>query len=227
MGRKKKSTIETPVIPPQQDIKAIGTQPIGYQGKVSIKIQHGNKTISTRTYHNSGMPLLFKFLCSALSGDFLDGIRPCKIKLFYYPEAEKGVTPEEFNWAYAFEADAENKPKGITPFITYETTPIVKRVADVVTKNSNNGLTYHYETTFHFRVPFALISDTTVHMIGIYPNNAYYGAEEDVSAYYLFVDEETGKLWEPLELKDVAGNFSIIVDWTMALMNKPVTTVDA
>ena len=229
MGRKKKvekTEAETPVI--NSSIEAKGIQPVKYQGTVSVKINHGNKTIFSRQYHNSGMPLLFKFLCSALSGEFFDTLRPCKIKLFYYPEAdmgEQGVMPGEFHWDTAFERAESYRPKSLTPYITYDTTPVVKRIPDA---DSPSGMpTYHYETTYHFRVTFELISDTTIHMIGIYPNNAYAGSEQDVSAYYLFVDEETQSKWEPLELGEIAGNFSIVIDWTMALMNKSTAEVNA
>ena len=55
---------------------------ISYAGKIKVSVERGNKTISTREYHNTGMPNLFKFLCNALAGNYLDNLRPVQIKLF-------------------------------------------------------------------------------------------------------------------------------------------------
>ena len=54
---------------------------ISYAGKIKVSVERGNKTISTREYHNAGMPNLFKFLCNALAGPFLGHLRPDKKKL--------------------------------------------------------------------------------------------------------------------------------------------------
>jgi hypothetical protein len=44
---------------------------------------------------------------------------------------------------------------------------------------------------------------------------------EDICAYYLLTKMvEKDCLWDPLELDDIAGNFSIILDWTLTIMNK-------
>lgn len=67
-----------------------------------------------------------------------------------------------------------------------------------------------------------MINDNIIHMVGFYPNNTFPGNEIDASAYYLFVNDD-GDKWAPIELENVTGNFSIIIDWTMAVMNKPNT----
>lgn len=80
-----------------------GEQNISYQGTVSVKIQRGNKVISSKTYHNSGMPNLFKFLANCLAGNINVNGKPVKIKLFEFPSAllnnESGriKAPTEFN----------------------------------------------------------------------------------------------------------------------------------
>lgn len=203
MARKKKKI--------NKDLVATGTQNLGYQGKVLVKINHGNKTISTKNYSNSGTPLLFKFFCTALMGSYTEALRPCKIKLFSFPLAEELGSdynnPGNFDWYTSF-SDTVNAPQGATPFITYDTTPKLK-----IKETS-------CEVTFHFRIPFSIISGSLIHMIGFYPNNTYRGAEMDTSAYYLLTNEK-GDKWEPIELSDVTGNFSIIIEWTMAVMNKP------
>lgn len=89
---------------PNADVHASGEQSIGYQGTVSVKIQRGNKIISSNTYHNSGMPNLFKFLANCLAGSISADGKPVKIKLFEFPrellDREDGAgqkAPTEFN----------------------------------------------------------------------------------------------------------------------------------
>lgn len=218
MGRKKKKIAKEPAaaITKQPSkiskVQVDGTQNFGYQGKIVVKIQHGNKIIKTTQYHNKGMPSLFKFLCQALAGRYSDLSRPCKIKLFFFPnaEGETSVTPENFDWYTEFNAPVA--PRSASPFIQYETTPVLERQY-----NPDS-----YQVTFHFRIPFAMINDNIIHMVGFYPNNVFPGNEIDASAYYLFVDEKDPKnKWAPLKLDNITGNFSIIIDWTMKVMNKP------
>jgi len=220
MGRKKKKVItEEHIEQPAKEepsklenVSLAGTQTFGYQGKITVKVQHGNKIIKTKEYHNNGTPLLFKFLCLALAGKYSDFLRPCKVKLFFFPGAdgEQAVSPKEFDWQTEF--SGTNCPRGATPFILYDTTPILERKHDPE----------RYQVTFHFRIPFAMINDNVIHMVGFYPNNTFPGNEIDASAYYLFVDD-SGENWAPIELENITGNFSIILDWTMAVMNKPET----
>jgi hypothetical protein len=76
-----------------------GIQKISYEGIVSVKLQNGRgKTLMSKQYHNTGMPNLFKFICTALAGEFTDALRPCKIKLFTYKKAlETDNYPGDFN----------------------------------------------------------------------------------------------------------------------------------
>lgn len=191
MARKKKveePKVETAQETPKGDIHASGIQNIGYQGSVTVKVMHGNKVVKTREYHNSGMPQLFKFLCAALAGNYSEALRPCKIKLFYYPDASETMPPA-FNWTNAFLGDASIQPKAVTPFIVYDSTPIMRKVKDAEAAAAGED-SYYYTTTFHFRIPFTLISDTIIHMIGFFPNNVYAGTEVDAAAYYLFTTED-------------------------------------
>jgi len=238
MAAKKKSTKAKTKKPIVSDIQAKGEQLIGYQGHVTVSIQHGNRTIMTKTYHNSGMPNLFKFLAMALAGDNTNNLRPVKIKMFKYPGAtwdttDGGQTAKGFSWTKAWTNTSDKsptkklKPVQVSPFVLYDTAPIVTKVENTFnTTGGNTELTeddYHYETTLHFRIPFSYISDTTIHLIGLYPNNAT-DNQRDVSAYYLFADDGT---WDPLLLDDASGNYSIIIKWTMILTNKAEDTSTA
>jgi len=208
------------------NIISSGVQSFGYQGKVKVSLCRGNQILSTKEYHNNGMPDLFKFLANALAGNYLSFLRPVKIKLFKFPHAETTATDPDhltvsnFKWANCWGAESgyvDKPPVGITPYILYDVAPVVKKVLNegVLAPTSDD---YHYETTFHFRIPFSYISDTTAHAVGFFPNEAVDDATE-VSAYYLFTNAE-GTDWDPLLIPESTGNFSIIIEWTMSISNK-------
>ena len=217
--------IQQPITKTQID----GTQDISYAGKVSIKVQRGNKTILTKQYHNNGMPDLFKFLCQALAGTYNDELRPCKIKLFCYDEAnsnQENTQPSQFDWQEVFTETSligsdTSKPRNASPFVLYDTTPVVTKRE---IKGVNGNFKTSYETTFHFRIPGSLITTDLVHMIGLYSNYVYAGLEKEACAYYLLTerDSENKLYWAPLNLGEdkVSGNFSLIIDWTMSVTNK-------
>lgn len=190
-----------------------------YQGKITVSLKHGKRVLSTKTYHNSGMPNLFKFIASAISGNSTTALRPTKIKLFKFPKADAAnntVLPKNFVWTDPDNWDPDNGGMvAISPYVLYSTTPIVKRVENEQFESNDD---YHYEVIFYFNVPYTYISSTICHAVGFYPNNAI-SEIEDVSAFYLFSDE-SGDNWEPLDATDAVGNFSINITWTMSILNK-------
>lgn len=219
MGRKKK-------VKQTEDTTLNGTQSISYQGNIKLSINRGNKTIMTKEYHNAGMPNLFKFLANCLAGNISESMRPVKIKLFDFPGADivnvinsaEPVTPKAFQWTKAWELSSDRMPKDITPPILYETTPTITRKRDK--KEPDNADKDYYDVTFHFRIPFSYISGEYIYLVGFYSNNAT-SDQKDVSVYYMFTTED-GSKWEPLELNEgvQGGNFTLIIDWTLAIMNK-------
>ena len=220
MARKKKAKKIT------ADLKAVGLQNIGYQGKVVVKLANSNNVLATKEYHNSGMPNLFKFLALSVAGRVgtnynVDTLRPVKLKLFYYKAVETAYAqkPDNFSWDTAWKATV--KPIEVSPFIHYDTTPKVS-IKDNEESSTSTATAddKHYETTFHFSIPFSYISGDAIHMVGIYPNNAT-NPDTDVSAYYLFTKND-GKDWDPIVLDDASGNYSIIIEWTMVFTNKSV-----
>lgn len=223
MGRKKKAK-------QTEDTTLNGTQSISYQGNIKLSINRGNKTIMTKNYHNAGMPNLFKFLANCLAGNISEFMRPVKIKLFDLPgadtvngvESTARVTPNGFQWGKSWELSSGAGPQAITPYILYETTPTITKRHDE--KDLNNEDNEYYEVTFHFRVPFSYISGKYIYLVGFYPNNVT-SDKDDVSAYYMFTTKD-GTKWEPLELNEgvQGGNFTLIIDWTLAIMNKMNTS---
>jgi len=91
MGRKKKINKES-----EQPI-VTNVQNIGYQGTLNVSILHGKRVIQKTKYHNSGMPNLFRFLVNCLGGNYAAGLRPNKIRLFYFkhlPNETEELKPE-------------------------------------------------------------------------------------------------------------------------------------
>jgi hypothetical protein len=88
MARKKKSLSTKPATT-EAKVVTSKTDSISYQGKVTVKVVKGSKTISTKNYSNAGLPRLFEFLGKALAGNYSENLRPCKVKLFTY----NGKTP--------------------------------------------------------------------------------------------------------------------------------------
>lgn len=199
----------------KNDITVAKIDGLNYSGQLVVKILSGNKVISTQTYHNNGRETLFKFLCNALAGNYIERQRPCQIKLFSYSSALKtNSTPSDFNWETAFED--ESAPTGITPFRDYDIVPVISKT------QLDNYATY--KTTYHFRIPFTLISGTTIHMAGLYPKNTIY--DKNASAYYLFTNDD-GTEWQPIEITDNAGNFSLVIDWILTFHNFDISKEDA
>lgn len=73
-------------------------------------------------------------------------------------------------------------PVSATPYMVYDSTPVIKRVANDVVLSEDD---YHYETTFHFRIPGLVISESQACLVGFYANNAI-DDYKNASAYYLF-----------------------------------------
>lgn len=220
--KKKTKTKQEPI----KDLHASGEQSIGYQGKVSVKIQRGNKIISSKTYHNSGMPNLFRFLANCLAGSISTNGKPVKIKLFEFPSklinrenSNEIKSPTEFNWNTIWGKDSS--PIVVSPFVSYDSLPLVTsgkstentdQAKDAETPIENT----YYSTTLHFRIPSSYLSGQSVHLIGLYPNSAT-SDKDDVLAYYLLTDNNE---WAPIDLSNITSTFSLIIDWTLAIKNK-------
>ena len=87
MARKKKITKKA-TTKEVEKIAASELQTLSYQGNVCVKTMHGNKVINTKHFKNAGLPNLFKFISHALAGNFYPELRPCKVKLYRYTNAD-------------------------------------------------------------------------------------------------------------------------------------------
>lgn len=171
MGRKKKA----------QKQVVVQSNTLGYQGHVQLQLVRGNKVLSTKQYHNNGMPKLWEFLAACLAGDRAEQLRPTTIKLFNYKAADT-VSPTTFNWSEAF--SSFNMIEA-TPFVTYSAAP-VKAPDDPST-------TTKWTVTLHFTIPASYISQEEIHVIGLYPTNAS-NNETNAAAYYICAKEENNEV---------------------------------
>lgn len=209
MARKKK--IKQPAIK--------GIQTVNYSGKVKVSIKRGNRTIITKQYHNSGLPNLFRFLALALSGNYADQIKPCKLKLFGLKTGfiDSENPPATFTWTTNFSATGSNILEDLSPFISYDTVPLVEQKI-----NNNKDLSY-FDVTFHFRIPSTLIGGEKIYAVGLFPNNIINGNEINAAAYYLFTKtENNNQSWDPIIPDTNSGDFNLVIDWTLSLKNETV-----
>ena len=160
MGRKKKTQKQAVVVQADQ---------LGYQGSIQLQLACGNKILSTKQYHNCGMPSLWRFIATCLAGSKAEQLRPTKIKLFSYAPADNSndscpvdKLPDNFNWAQAF---ANHEIIEATPYITYSAAPVME-------PKPNYDTTTRYDVILHFTIPAYYISKEKIFIVGLYPTNA-------------------------------------------------------
>lgn len=178
---------------------------ISYQGKVKLQLLHGTKVISTHNYLNKGLPDLFKYISNALAGVSYAPLRPCKVALFYCATDTGSYTqPAAFVWEDAYK---NNLLTEVSPYVVYDASPVV----------SANG--EGYATKFRFKIPANWLYKQAFNVIGLFSEN------NTSCAYYLCTEPDgEGVKWATKdltqELRDITGNYSLIIEWTMEVSNK-------
>lgn len=200
MARKKKAKVAT------DSTVATTPQKIEYQGKLCVKVMCGNKVVSTKSFTNTGLDNLFKFLAHSLAGSFYPDLRPCKIKLYNFLGAygEASESPDAFKFD-----TTSNQLEEASPYVMYDATPIVS-------KDSTSG---NYKTTFRFKIPSTWLFNSKYNVVGLF------SATNDPCAYYKFTTEKTvntktENTWDNQSTEEIKGNFSLIIEWTMEISNK-------
>ena len=202
MARQKKTTKKaaTKIV---EKVAASESQIIQYQGNVCVKTLHGNKVISTKNFKNAGLSNLFKFISHALAGNFYPELRPCKVKLYRYTNADnEDHKPSNFKWDGKNGVWGSNQLRDVSPFVVYDATPVVKL------ENSS------YTTTFRFKIPYHWLFEQQYNVIGLFTE------QDNPCAYYLFTKDGEGNEWEEQELEDAIGNYSLVIEWAMTVSPK-------
>lgn len=209
MGRKKKETTEQTTKVSDQKEKETNKSTsgsIGYQGKINVKVQRGNQTVSNKTYNNNGNTNLFKFLCDCLSGYYQESSRPVKIALFNRGDTDE--YPEQFNtWNFT-------KSKLSSPLtIVYSNTP--------KPETGNNTVSITYD----FKIPYIYLTND-VYKVAIYPFNKDVDSQKSStgeawswSAAFGFLDEDNK--WDPINISNSSKQYyTLLISWTMTLGNQ-------
>ena len=205
MGRKKK----------QQQPAKQQTSSIGYTGNITISVQAGNKIISKKTYHNNGSKALFKFLVTCIRGDYAtaNSMRPFYIKLFRVKDGTPKQIREYLN--------NEGWESSNTSNTTFDASKIVLASSEVSYNKTATIGDDESSVTLHFRIPYAYIFQTEIHMACLYGKNSH--NDLNWSAYYLLTDagtttENLEENWTALNISP-AKNYNLLIDWTMSISN--------
>lgn len=200
-------------------------QDFSYHGDLTVKTLRGKTVTSTKTYHNNGLPNLFRFICSALSGNYTSRLKPSKLRLFTLTNENEEDKLKNFTWNKAFTSLSQYVDIA-SASVYYDVSPVITRI----TKNADNPDQDYYSVTYHFRIPSAYISKNKIYFVGLYSNSAL--DDQDAMAYYTFNKEvqtntqgESGTtitkelVWDPLVIPEDAQDFSIMLEWTMSVLN--------
>lgn len=180
---------------------------IGYNGNLSVLIKNGNRTISKKAYHNMGHVKLFQFICNCLAGTFTETARPCRIRLY------KANNPNSFDASTESDRSTWTDGDVVSSFIYADTTTVPNAPGDGTTTNA-------YQVTYHFRIPLAFIQDN-IYKVALYSQIG--SAFDDICASFFFTNSnETA--WDPIIISNLRGNFSVIIEWTMTVSNKPAVS---
>lgn len=188
-----------------RNVTATQNNSISYQGKVKLQLLHGTKVISTHNYLNKGLPDLFKYISNALAGVSYAPLRPCKVALFYCATDTGSYTqPAAFVWEDAYK---NNLLTEVSPYVVYDASPVVSAKGE------------GYATTFRFKIPANWLYKQAFNVIGLFSEN------NTSCAYYLCTEPDgEGVKWATKdltqELRDITGNYSLIIEWTMEVSNK-------
>lgn len=181
---------------------------VAYSGEVSVSVMSGKKTLSKKTYHNTGGNALFSFLANCVKdgGTKASSLLPNKIKLFCVDQSKK-TTPSQI----AVElAKAENYGDSVN----LEDRDIDIAQASIFVAKSSDGNANGNSVTLSFKVPYAYITQQTVNMIGLYGRGV--NATGYWSAYYLFKTEADA--WSPISINS-SRNYNLLIEWKMTFAN--------
>lgn len=169
-----------------------------YIGTVTISVFQNERLLSKQTDHNAGMNNLFSFIANCLAGNWTTAksTKPCKLALLRQAEGEDLKT---------------STPTATTSYKYWETkyfvaNPIIYDTAALNTASDTQG-----SVTYHFRVPFlSLLSGAKVHKLLLLPSEST-KVTSDACAYFI--------LKEGINIPEIGGNYTIIVDWTLTFQN--------
>jgi hypothetical protein len=187
--------------------KYLGSQ-IGYQGKINVKLLQNNKTISTRTYHNSGLSSLFfglsKIFAGASDASMADVI-PTYLELYSVTNSQSLPSKLRTGWS-TLAGDEEIIPAAAL-------LPITNRRAE------GNVV------TCELKIPLSLITAESIYLMALYPQNITSRIRtqgntleyrKGALAYYKLLDDFG---WDPIIIDHVNYDYNLLIEWQMTFNN--------
>lgn len=190
---------------------------IGYEGLITIKLMHKDRVIETRHCKNNGTQNLFRYFTQCLTGTATGSAVaaescPCKLVLFNDGgETIASANPQNFDQLYWTEDAVVSQAVHFDGSVT---------ISDV--KDTNNNI-IGSSALFHFRVPFIyLVNDAQIAKLGLFPDTVTYCTKLQlgtISAYHKLLNSDK-TAFNPITVPGSGGNFTIIVDWELRVVNK-------
>lgn len=187
---------------------------IVYSGQVSVAVRSGSKTLSKKTYHNTGGIALFKFLANCIK-DGSGGnssLLPIKIKLFEV-DTDKKNTPSD---VIAELAKSDNYGESVD--LEEKSIDISSASVFIAKSDTANVASDGKSVTLSFRVPYSYITQTKINMIALYGRGINHTGYW--SAYYLLTQKNADNTisWDDLEINS-AQNYNLLIEWKMSFDN--------
>lgn len=184
-------------------------QSLEYSGRVKISLMSNKQVLTTKEYHNSGTPLLFKYLAEALAGKLNSNLPPQKLALYTFSNKEDvaKTPPSEFSWE-----GADRLLTPMTSMITYTSAPEVRPYG-----------TDGYQTVLQFVVPYSRMinpAENPAYVLGLFPAMAK-SASMDLGmalASFCLADPETSG-WKPILFEDAFTTYNLLVEWALLVTN--------
>ena len=166
---------------------------IGYSGKVTVKILHGNKVVKTYRNHNTGTYRLFEFIARCLGNTYNEMYAPRFVRAF---NIEGEFTEEEI----------------INHLDDVISGPIAYNKIDVTTNvDSENSLNDSSTVIFSFLIPASLIFDnqTRMNALALYSLTTY--DDESIASPMAYVKLDTN-----IQINEGSN---ILIEWSLAITN--------
>jgi len=199
-----------------------------YNGEITVSLIKNNKVYKSKTYHNNGRWPLFKFFSECLAGNFKNALpyRPQYLVLF--SAADKGQlvpvigdNPGEKSIA-EYTVDGNRMSAGLIQ--------VVENPKINVTENKigSSDINLHFEIPFSYLVLKPNIGGVTkwkpINLLTLYcanytPSNSENLSQPSTFAFISQVDNTLGDLLGDLNIESDQSNYSLKIDWKLAITN--------
>jgi len=178
---------------------------IAYSGKVTVNLKRGSRILSTKQYHNQGLPALFRGLRDIFMGrDALDTTIPHSIALYSFDSEESANRcSSSTSWSDLCKEQLNNHLLRITPYIPLASSEVRDDVDE-----GTLGL--------QFKVDYSQItSGKKVYILALFPRKIT-EVSEDQSAIAVYKLTTADGTWDPQPIKISS---TLLIDWQISFMN--------